>query len=184
MSGKFTNMRYDREAYNEEIARSTDPLLYRINQNYAVNCSPCFAPYGPVESQGDAVVIGNKIDVDSILKGVNKVNTKINRLERPMPLDVYPTFIPGDCSNAMETQYTRYTNPAYEIKGLNSRDLRLDYPLFDPQCQIFENFEVNTRLQAKDNHRTVWQVPFNQSDLLPTERLGRVRNCTIGLNCN
>jgi hypothetical protein len=55
-------------------------------------------------------------------------------------------------------------------------DLNFSYPLQDPQCQIFENFSINTKLQAKDNHRTIWQVPLNQSDLLPVERLARVKN--------
>lgn len=184
MSGKFTNLRYDREAYAEEISRSTDPLLYRLDPNYAVNCSPCFAPFGPGAGHDNAIAIGQQIDVDSILRGVSKVNSKANRWQKPDSLEPYKTSVPGDCSNALESQYTRFTHPAYDIRGLNVRDLRFDYPLFDPQCQIFENFEVNTRLQAKDNHRTIWQVPLNQRDLLPTERLGKVRNCSVSLNCN
>jgi len=184
MAGKFTNLRYDRDAYTEEISRSTEPLLYRLDPNYAVNCRPCFAPYGPRMGREDADAVGQQVDVDSILRGVTKINTKVNRFEAPDSLRPYQTVMPPDCSLALESQYTRYTDPAYQIKGLNVKDLRFDYPLFDPQCQIFENFAVNTKLQAKDNHRTIWQVPANQRDLLPTERLGKVRNCMVGLNCN
>jgi hypothetical protein len=184
MAGKFTNLRYDQEAYDEEISRSTNPLMYRLDPNYANNCNPCFAPYGPRAGHDNAVAIGQQIDVDSILKGISKVNSKANRNQLPDPTSHYKTFAPGECSNALETEYSRYTHPSFNYKGLNVNDMRFGYPLHDPQCQIFENFEVNTRLQAKDDHRSTWQIPFDQRDLLPTERLAKVKNCTMTLNCN
>ena len=101
----------------------------------------------------------------------------------PDPISGYNTFNLYDCNDLLESEYTRYTYHAYDIKGLTVRDLRFEYPLHDPQCQIFEDFSVNTRLAAKDNHRAVWQIPFNQRDLMPTERLGKVKNCYVALNC-
>lgn len=184
MSGRFTNMRYDREAYNDEIARSTNPMLYKLDPNYAINCNTCFSPYGPRNGNDNAVAINDKIDVDSIMKGLGRINTKSNKYDVPESLSGYQMYVPPNCSQKLDTEYTRYTHPSYEIKGLNTRDMRMDYPLHDPQCQIFENFQVNTRLQAKDDHKAIWQVPFNQKDLLPTERLGRVKNCQVSLNCN
>ena len=184
MAGKFTKQQYDPEAYNEQLSRSTDPMLYRLDPNHSVNCSPCFAPHGPRGGHDNAVALGNQIDVDSILKGIHKVNSKVNHHQIHNPLDEYTTYVPGECSNALESISSRYTHPSYDIKGLNVRDMRFGYPLHDPQCQIFENFEVNTRLQAKDNHKAVWQIPLDQKDLLPVERLGRVKNCTMTLNCN
>ena len=184
MAGRFTRLNYDREAYEEEVTRSTDPMLYRLDPNYAVNCQKCFAPYGPRGGHDDAAAVGQQIDVDSILRGVSKISTKSNRQQIPDPISGYRNLMPCDCSDALETEYTRYTYPGYEIRGLTVRDLRYDYLHFDPECQIFENFEVNTRLQAKDNHRSVWQVPFSQRDLQPTTRLGKPRNCKVSLNCN
>lgn len=184
MAGRFTNLKYDRDAYREEVARSTDPLLYRLDPNYAVNCNKCFAPYGPRGGQPASDVVGQQIDVDSILRGISKISTKSNRQQIPDSLSQYNKFNWCDCPEGLETEYTRYTYPAYEIRGLTTRDLRFDYPLYDPQCQIFENFAVNTRLQAKDDHRAIWQIPFNQRDLWPTERLGKVKNCSVSLNCN
>lgn len=184
MSGRFTHLRYDQEAYAEEVTRSTDPMLYMLDPNYAVNCGKCFAPYGPRGAHDDADVIGQQIDVDSILRGVSKISTKSNRQQIPDSLAGYKKVMPPDCSEALESEYTRYTYPAYDIRGLTTRDLRYDYPLHDPQCQIFENFEINTRLQAKDEHRAIWQSSFSDRDLYPTERLGQVKNCNIGLNCN
>jgi hypothetical protein len=101
----------------------------------------------------------------------------------PDPINNYSLFMRKDCNDALETEYTHYTTPAYDIRGLTTRDLRFEYPLYDPQCQIFESFAVNTKLQAKDQHRAVWQVPFDQKDLLPVERLGMVKNCNMELDC-
>lgn len=186
MAGKFTNLRYDQDAYNDQINTSTYPLLYKLDANRVVNCNPCFSAYGPRGGNQNAVVAndGDRIDVDSILRGYTKNNSKAINQQLPHPVNQYQTYMPNDCSNGLETQYSRYTHPAYDIRGLNVSDMRLDYPLHDPQCNIFENFQVNTRLQAKDNHRTTWQIPLNQKDLLPTERLGKVKNCTISVNCN
>lgn len=184
MAGRFTNLIYDQDAYREEVARSTEPLLYKVDPNYAVNCRKCFAPYGPRGGQPASVAVGEQIDVDSVLRGVSKIYTKSNRQQIPDSLSGYNLYTYNDCPDALQTQYSRYINPAYEIRGLTTRDLNFDYPLFDPQCQIFENFAINTKLQAKDEHRAIWQIPFNQRDLWPTERLGQPKNCMINLNCN
>ena len=184
MAGNFTGLKYDRDAYDEKLSRSTQPLSYRLDPNYAVNCNRCFAPHGPRNGHESAVAVGNQIDVDSVLRGLRNINTKSNRRQTPSSLNQYQTYAPKDCPSALETEYSRFTHPSFDIKGLNVPDMHLDYPLHDPQCQIFENFEVNTRLQAKDNHRAVWQIPMNQKDLLPTERLGKVKKCNVTLNCN
>lgn len=184
MAGRFTNLRYDKDAYDDEVSQSTNPLIYKLDPNYAVNCSPCFSPYGPRAGHDNADAIGQQIDVDSILRGINKVSSKANRNKIPDSLKPFKTYIPADCSDALESQYSRFSHPSFDIKGLNTKDMRFGYPLHDPQCQIFENSAVNTRLQAKDNHKTIWQEPFDQKNLLPTERLGKVKNCTVSLNCN
>ena len=184
MAGKFTHLRYDHDAYVEELARSTNPLNYRLNPNYAVNCNKCFAPYGPRGGQDAADAVGHQIDVDSVLRGISKIHTKSNQQQMPDSLNHFHNYMRNDCPEMRETEYSRYTTPSYDLKGLTVRDSRFDYPLYDPQCQIFENFEINTRLQAKDNHRAIWQVPFDQSDLLPTRRLGKVRQGKNDLNYN
>lgn len=176
MTGKYTRPNYEEDAYQQRTSRSTDPMLYRLDQNYAVNNNKCFAPYGPRSGQQDSVALGHQIDIDSILRGVTKTNSKSNQQQIPDSLDPYKLTNYPNCSEKMEPEYSRYTHPSFDIKGLTTPDLNFGYPLQDPQCQIFENFAINTKLQAKDNHRTVWQVPFDQSDLLPTERLGNVKN--------
>lgn len=165
MAGKLTGLKYDRNAYVEEVARSTNPLLYKLDPNYAINC------------QGNCNARSDQIDVDSILKGITKPKSRSNEQQKPEPLGKYNRPLPHSCYNGIDSECTRYTHPAYDIKGLTVSDMRFDYPLHDPQCQIFENFQVNTRLQAKDNHKAIWQVPLEQKNLLPTERLGRIKTC-------
>ncbi|AYV85293.1 MAG: hypothetical protein Satyrvirus9_19 [Satyrvirus sp.] len=169
MSGKFTNLGYDQQAYKQKISRSTNPLLYKLDPNFSSNCSSCFYNVKPEK----------KIDVDSVMKGINKINSKSNAKQVPDPAKKsFP--INDNCIDKLEFENTRYTHPAYDIKGLTVPDMHFEYPLHDPQCQIFENFQVNTRLQAKDNHKAVWQVPFSQEGLLPKNRSGTNKNLSNG----
>jgi hypothetical protein len=176
MAGKYTRQSYDNEAYGERMTRSTDPMLYRLDTNFAINNNKCFSEYGPFNGQPDSIAIGQQIDVDSVLRGFNRPNGKSNSQQIPESLDQFKLHNYPNCSSRMEPEYSRFTHPAYDIRGMTTSDLNLSYPLHDPQCQIFENFAVNTKLQAKDNHKTVWQVPLDQSDLLPTSKLGNPKN--------
>jgi hypothetical protein len=186
MPGNYTRQIYDPKAYVEKVHRSTQPLNYALDPNYAVNCGNCFAPYGPRGAYGGgaAYSTGNQIDIDSILRGVSQIHSKSNEQQLPQSIKGFMSFMPPDCPDAIETEYSRFSTPAYDLRGLTTDDLRFEYPLFDPQCQIFENFETNTRLQAKDNFAAIWQTPMDQRDLLPVERLGQVKNCHINQNCN
>jgi hypothetical protein len=189
MSGKFTKTCYDPDAYDAAISRSTDALLYKLDPNYIINCNRCFSPYGPRGGNQAATVenIGDRTDIDSILRGIGKPMAKTDQAQAPLSLKKYTTSIPGitNCSGALDTEYSRYTNPSYDIRGLTIPDMRLDYPHHDPQCQIFENFAINTRLQAKDNHKTIWQEPLDQSKAFPQDKLsGPKKNCYITMNCS
>jgi hypothetical protein len=186
MAGRYTRQEYDAPAYREKIKRSTDPMNYRLDPTYAVNCESCFAEYGPrgAYGAGSSIATGQQIDVESILQGYTKINSKYNEQQLPDSLEPYKRNAPRNCPPALESEYSRFTHPSYDIRGLTVPDLHFDYPLFDPQCQIFESFAVNTKLQAKDNHKSIWQIPVDQKDLFPVERLGNVKNCDVGLNCN
>lgn len=182
MAGKHTNLSYDPNTYQERVSQSTNPLSYRLDANSVVNCGACYAPYGPSGSENNHNV-GDIIDVDSILRGIDRKHSKSFQDQLPRSLEGLAMRPNPLCAQRFETEYTRYTHPARDIKGLTVEDMRMDYPLHDPQCRIFENFQVNTRLQAKDNHKAVWQTPMDQSQLLPKERQP-VKNCTVTVNCD
>lgn len=169
MSGNFTHQQYDPIAYTEKLDRSTKAANYYLDPNYAINCNKCFSPHGAFR-EGQVENIAKQIDVDSILRGIHKINSKANCFQQPYPL---PQIMPSetnrniDCASELDSEYTRYTHPSYDIKGLTVKDMRFDYPIYDPQCHIFEDFQVNTRLQAKDNHKAIWREPMDQTKCLP-----------------
>jgi hypothetical protein len=166
MSGNFTRLRYDNNAYNEKLSRSTRPSEYRLNENYAVNCNNCFAPSGVTNP---ATVEVDQIDIDSILKGLFNSLSKSNDDQKPISLNDIKTALNIPCEK-LDSQFTRFTYPSFELKGKAPADMRLGYPLRDPQCNIFENFSVNTRLQAKDNHIATYQRPLDQQKFMPSPR--------------
>ena len=185
MAGKYTNLFYDSDASNERVWRSTDPMQYRLDPSFANNCTPCHAPYGPSGSDNNYRV-ADIVDIDSVLRGVDRTSSKGLRHQVPKSLEGFEqsrnTGLPS-CNDRFESEYTRYTHPSFDIKGLGAEDMRLDYPLHDPQCQVFEDFRVNTRLQAKDDHKAVWQMPMDQTSALPRERRPRTKNCTVTIDC-
>lgn len=180
MSAKFTNLKYDPTTYRQDINRSVNPGMYRLDPNFAINTNKCFAPYGPRGGHEGSESVYDQTDIDSLLRGIPNKNT---RYQVPQPMGTYALQNLNERPDILETQYSRLSCPASDIKGLNVPDMRFDYPLYDPQCQIFENFEINTRLQAKDNHKADWQAPLNQRGLLPTERLGKIKKCNVTLDC-
>ena len=186
MAGKYTNLMYDRDAYDERTRRSTDGLQYHLDGNFAVNCNNCFAPHGPRGGNQARVSRdqGNIVDIDSVLKGIGRSNSKCSGSQMPQFIDDRSFYMPPTCPSTLETNYSRYTHPSYDIRGLAVPDMRFDYPLSDPQCQIFEPFTINTRLQAKDNHKAVWQTPMDQQNLLPSERAQDIKRCRITVECD
>lgn len=183
MAGKFSGLIYDPASYSEQLSRSTQPLNYRLDLNQYVNCNNCFHTNGPNPQVQNYTPMPDHIDVDSILKGIDRVNSKANKDQQLYPLKTTNPNLQV-CSSNLESLNSRFSHPAHDIRGLTTSDMRFSYPLKDPQCQIFENFSVNTRLQAKDNHRTPWQEPMNQNCVLPREKREKRAMCNVRLDCS
>lgn len=159
MAGLFTRLNYDNDAYREKNNRSTYNLGYRINNNYS--------NYGNTNTQN---YMSNNIDTDSNLRGINRINTKSNENSKShMPSGLMEWDGRSQNSNRnLETEYSRFTHPKHDIRGNENQNMRLGFPLHNPQCNIFENTQINTRLEAKDNFVATWQTPMDQSSILPT----------------
>lgn len=170
MSGNFTKPLYDKCAYEKKVRESVDPANYRLDPNYSTNCNQCWSPYG---MPYDGIVGTSLVDIDSMLRG--------------MCPSVTPSFksdiSASSCPKNFDTEYSRISDPNYATRGCVVDQPRLDFPLFDPQCQIFENFHVNTRLQAKDNHVAVWQQPLDQTNTLPPKPTRKPISCKVKVNC-
>lgn len=171
--GHSTREIYDEPAYEEEIERSVGPMHYRLQEFYGHNTHGCFAPYGPRSIKGVSYAPNNPVDVDSAITNRDKIKTKSARYNQPTSLQGFERVNYPECNDFITAEYSRFTTPSYEIKGLTRDPF---YPLHhDPQCHIFTNFEVNTRRQARDDHVANFHMPSDQKDLFPTERLAPVK---------
>lgn len=168
MAGALTRLHYDSQTEWERNLRQANLLCRKLDSSFSVNNKRCFSPYASSRQQQiQPIHSGDQIDIESTIRGFNKIHSKSNSHQVPDPLDEFLTEVLDNCPDELETEYTRYTHPAHEIKGLTVPDMRLDYPLKDPQCQIFESFASNTRLQARDSFRADYQEPLDQSVFLP-----------------
>jgi hypothetical protein len=150
--GEFSRSLYDPEISKQKVSQSTRPLDYRLESYYAEHPATCFPQnsnargecipgrINPTEPMGTT-----NVDLESHLKGLRKGSWTESRIISNLP----------NCPQNITTEYTRMSEPAYELHG--RENLRLDYPLYDPQFHVFENFAINTRLHTRDNHRAVWQ---------------------------
>jgi hypothetical protein len=159
MAGMFTRLSDDYEAHRERTQRSTGHLPHSLEASRFYNCNSCLSSYGGVNGGGINTTFGRQIDADSVLRGFDRYATKSNSQNAPHSIQSFQLGKIPECSSRLESQYTRFTHPAYEIKGLTTCDMRMDYLNRDPQCHIFENFAVNTSLMAKDKHVPTWQEP-------------------------
>jgi hypothetical protein len=171
MAGALTRLHYDTQTEWERNLRQANLLCRQLDSHFSVNKTRCFSPYASSRQQPTQPIHSkSQVDIESTIRGFNKIHSKSNTHQVPDPLDEFLTEVLDNCPDGLETEYTRYTYPAYEIKGLTVSDMRLDYPLKDPQCQIFESFASNTRLQARDSFRADYQEPLDQSQALPNYR--------------
>ena len=180
MSGNYTHKKYDPNNYIDDIRKSMMPGLYRINPNYSNHNNSCYNNnHNP---QGyNQVSINNKndfIDVDSFMRGLGNDNDNYNdQIDNLPEIKSKP-----NCCNKLESEYSRFTFPSYEIRGQVPMDYHFNYLPQDPQEHIFNNFSVNTRLQAKDNHITPWQEPLDQSSFYPMQRTNKIQKMVESLN--
>lgn len=158
--GHSSLLPYDECAYQARIQTSTDPLLYKLDENQIYNKNQCFSGFGPRPSYmgngvstiaGQPVAAAQKlIDVDSVLSNRNVVASKCKSGNmNPLNITKLQQQNLGRCNHYLDPVASRLTNPAF-----NYREAPIDrfYNLNqNPQIPIFWNFSKNTSLEAKDN---------------------------------
>ena len=205
MAGQFTGLIYDNDVTNQRVKQSTGSLNYRLDPLAVNNCYPCYEPRG-LPGSGNNYRVSDIIDTDTFLRQNNgnkyrsftSYNPRNNSCDDLIPPEAFDSFDSNyervqpkprhmglrDCpTDALESVSTRLMDPAFNIKGMGPKDMRFEYPLHDPQCNIFEDFQINTRLEAKDNHRAKWPKMIDQTPFFPVERKNRYKNCTVMVNC-
>jgi hypothetical protein len=161
MAGFMSGIKYDRGAYEEDVRQSTAPSKYRINADYLAN-----------QGMGQPISeepISERIDVDSLLRGITQCRSRETSKRMPQTAKHVPQRTYKERSGLLEPDMTRLSNPSNNLRGIAVDDLRYDFPLRDPQCNISDRRSVNTRQQARDNHRVVVSEPMDQSYFFPSQ---------------
>lgn len=161
--GHSSRLPYDDETYTDKVTESTYSVNYRINSDQTHNEQRCRSRFGPrtgymgygVSAPRDLGCAGAQdlIEVDSIFSNRNTKNSKSKkgRVNAENPIDTYKLYDAKTCGNELDPLYSKDTHPSS-----NYRDLEVNrfYNLpRNPQNIIFEDFSVNTRLEAKDNFK-------------------------------
>ena len=178
-SGYFSGVKYDGEKYCEDIYDSTAPYSYMLNPNYNFNSNGRLNVYGPRSNfmgvgvsslSGDVQAQGkHNVDIDSIMSNRNVPSSR-SRLGKVNPVDlnsIKMKNIPIG-TDYLDYTHTRMTDPNMFMRGC---PINRFYDLNkDPQANIYYDWGVNTKLDAKDN--MVMQVPdlsFMDNDTIPTK---------------
>jgi len=174
--GHFSNPKYDKCAYPEDLYESTAPFSYVMNTDRIHNCNGCLTTFGPrggflgagVSSPtGDVVAASQQnIDIDSIMTNRNVPLSKCRRGKvNPVDVSRIRTRNIPVCNDYLDGQHTRMTDPAMFYRGAA---INRFYDLNkDPQANIFYDWAVNTSLEAKDNFIPELPEPMMDVDMVP-----------------
>ncbi len=159
--GGSSRLPYDDDAYPDKLSESTYSVNYRINSNEIYNNNRCRSAHGPRSGyMGHGVSVPNDlgyaesqdlVDLDSIFsnRNVPASKAKKGRVNPINPVETYKLHHSKTCSNDLDPQYTLDTHPRSNYRDMESNRF-YNLPR-NPQDTIFENFEVNSRLEAIDN---------------------------------
>ncbi len=179
MSGKFTNLVYDDKAYLLQQERSTAPGNYMMFSGRNENCETCYPHHQPTNSRDQVSTakkdgdlgFGNLANIESLL--TNRVNpsTKDNQFGKNDEYKNTKINHKGKCSDYLESNDTRFTNPIDNYRGMSLTDYYLTpYLHVNPQCYFQEDTHregSSSRLQVRDCYKTPNQNKWDKGGALP-----------------
>lgn len=158
--GHSSRLGYDKCAYSDRLEESVGPIGYRLDPNWQENCSQCLSTLGPRSSHmghGVSSAVGHPIatsqklvDVESVLTNRNLKTTKCRR-DGVNPINVTKFGVKHTriCNDYLNPLSSRMTYPAANYRDMAiNRFYNLDR---NPQANVFYDFAVDTKLEAKDN---------------------------------
>lgn len=154
MFGQFTNPKLDQCAYGDRIAQSVKPSLYILNPIQHTHCGQCD---GRNVHGND---LGDRVSIESLLKGIG-MPLSTDRCTPYTDLSNVQLPTTRDCPAFYSVQ-SRLEQPARDLRGTVAS--RLDHPLYDHQAQVLSFRPTDTRREAKDNHRAIWDEPFETTN--------------------
>jgi len=162
--GHSSNPMYDECAYNDYLRESVSPMLYKLNPDQNNNCQACLTTFGPRPSMGarsfgvsnfvgddSDVPSQDLVDTESILSNRNVIASrckdgKVNDID----VTQFKLRHARVCNDFLSPIDSLQTAPRSNYREIGTNRF-LDLPK-NPQLNIFYPFDVNTRLEAKDNY--------------------------------
>lgn len=173
----FTRTKYDNEAYDLKMERSTGPCDYKLFLGSNENCEKCISYDGPRNGKSDVSLAdngqlnqwGSMTEVESHL--TNRVN-KLTNTNIYGKNDYYKNIQvinKNNCNTTLESEDTRFSFPleAYRCMDLTA----YHYSPFlhvNGQCEIQDDrIGLQSRLRVKDTFIVTKPVPLDQTNILP-----------------
>lgn len=184
--GHSSRLGYDKCAYEDELAQSVSPLLYKLNPNQINNCEACLSVFGPRGSHngyGVSTTVGHRtspsqdlVDVESILSNRNVIASKCKD-GKVNDIDVTKFQLQHAriCNDYLDPIATHLTNPPQNYREMAINRF-YDLPTH-PQANIYWDSAVNTTLEAKDNYSERVPRTLRYDPALPAEFKGRNKPC-------
>lgn len=190
--GHSSRLAYDKCFIQDDIAEAVSPMLYRLNPHQINSCSACLSVFGPRTSSGPrsygvSTTTGHvtapsqaNVDIESILTNRNVIASKCKD-GKVNDIDVTKFHLQHarTCNDFLDPVASHLTNPPQNYRGMTiNRFFNLPN---NPQINIFYDYAVNTKLEAKDNYRERIPRLVRYDPALPRELRGRRRPCKY--NC-
>lgn len=179
--GHSSRLKYDKCSYDDYLSESVSPLLYKLNPNQINNCNSCLSVFGPrssiqgnskgvstVISQSSNIPSQDLVDLESIMTNRNVLASKCKD-GKVNEIDVTKFNLQHAriCNDYLDGVSSRLTNPSKNYRGMSINRF-YDLPK-NPQANIFYDFGVNTKLEAKDNYKERVPALVNYDPALPKE---------------
>jgi hypothetical protein len=183
----FNRIKYDNEAYDLKMERSTIPGDYRLFMGNNENCEKCFSYDGPRNAKTDVSLNSNANNQwPDITEVESHITNRVNKLidfNNYGKNDSYKKFNIVNkkvCKDTLIPQDTRFTNPIEAYRGMDLTAYHYNPFLYvNSQCEILEDrIGLNSRNHVKDTFVVTRPVPVDQTGFLPNE------NNTPGINVN
>lgn len=175
---------YDKCYLSDRLSESVAPLQYKLNPTQYQNCNACLSVFGPrggkgPNSYGVSTTVGNTnapaqqlADVESILSNRNVLLSKCKD-GKVNDVDVTKFTLQHAriCNDFLDPVSSRLTNPPQNYRGMSINRFH-DLPK-NPQANIFYDFAINSKLEAKDNYKERVPRLMHSDPALPSEIKGR-----------
>ena len=186
--GHSSRSLYDKWSFDDFLSESVGPLLYQLNPHRINNCNACLSVFGPRTSSGAmsygvSTTTGQRtatsqdlVDVESILSNRNVIASKCKD-GKVNDIDVTQFKLQHAriCNDFLDPLATHLSNPPANYRGMSINRFH-DLPK-PAQANIFYDFAINTKLEAKDNYRERVPRLINFDPTLPSELRGRNKPC-------